>query len=438
MHVSVIGTGYVGLVTGACFAEFGVHVTCMDNDARRIEKLEKGDVPFYEPGITELVAKGVKEGRLSFTTDIAKAVDKALVIFIAVGTPPRGDGSADLSYVEEVGKGIARNMTGYKVIVTKSTVPVGTGAKLREVISKTQTNVFRFDIVSNPEFLREGSAIEDFLRPNRVVIGADSDQAVAIMKDLYRPLYLIETPIVVTDIPTAELIKYASNAFLATKISFINEMANLCERLGANVQMVAKGMGLDNRIGPKFLHAGAGFGGSCFPKDLAALIQTGERVGYPVQVALAASKVNDDQRRRMVDKIRDAVGGLKGKTVGLLGLSFKPNTNDLREAPALAIAQELLKEGAKVRGYDPIALDDACRMVSALKPCTDPYDVAEGTDALIIMTEWNQFRNLDFEKLKGIMKSPILIDLRNVYDPDRVVSYGFHHISVGRPSKRPQ
>jgi len=438
MHVSVIGTGYVGLVTGACFAEFGVHVTCMDNDARRIQKLEKGDVPFYEPGITELVAKGVKEGRLSFTTDIAKAVDKALVIFIAVGTPPRGDGSADLSYVEEVGKGIARNMTGYKVIVTKSTVPVGTGAKLREVISKTQTNVFRFDIVSNPEFLREGSAIEDFLRPNRVVIGADSDQAVAIMKDLYRPLYLIETPIVVTDIPTAELIKYASNAFLATKISFINEMANLCERLGANVQMVAKGMGLDNRIGPKFLHAGAGFGGSCFPKDLAALIQTGERVGYPVQVALAASKVNDDQRRRMVDKIRDAVGGLKGKTVGLLGLSFKPNTNDLREAPALAIAQELLKEGAKVRGYDPIALDDACRMVSALKPCTDPYDVAEGTDALIIMTEWNQFRNLDFEKLKGIMKSPILIDLRNVYDPDRVVSYGFHHISVGRPSKRPQ
>lgn len=437
MHISVIGTGYVGLVTGACFAEFGVNVTCMDNDARRIEKLEKGEVPFYEPGITELVAKGVKEGRLSFTTDIAKAVDKALVIFIAVGTPPRGDGSADLSYVEEVGKGIARNMTGYKVIVTKSTVPVGTGAKLRDVIRKTQTTAFGFDIVSNPEFLREGSAIEDFLRPNRVVIGADSDQAVAIMKDLYRPLYLIETPIVVTDIPTAELIKYASNAFLATKISFINEMANLCERLGANVQMVAKGMGLDNRIGPKFLHAGAGFGGSCFPKDLAALIQTGERVGYPVQVALAASKVNDDQRRRMVDKIRDAVGGLNGKTLGLLGLSFKPNTNDLREAPALAIGQELLRQGATVRAYDPIALDEACRMISALKPCADPYDAAEGTDALIIMTEWNQFRNLDFERLKGIMKSPILIDLRNVYDPDRVAGYGFHHISVGRPDKHP-
>jgi UDPglucose 6-dehydrogenase len=437
MHISVIGSGYVGLVTGACFAEFGVHVTCMDSDSRRIEKLEKGEVPFYEPGITELVAKGVKDGRLSFTTDIAKAVDKALVIFIAVGTPPRGDGSADLSYVEEVGKGIARHMTGYKVIVTKSTVPVGTGERLREVITKTQTKSFRFDIVSNPEFLREGSAIEDFLRPNRVVIGADSDQAVAIMKDLYRPLYLIETPIVVTDIPTAELIKYASNAFLATKISFINEMANLCERLGANVQMVAKGMGLDNRIGSKFLHAGAGFGGSCFPKDLAALIQTGERVGYPVQVALAASKVNDDQRHRMVDKIRDAVGGLKGKTLGLLGLSFKPNTNDLREAPALAVSQELLKEGATVRAYDPIALDEACRTVSALKPCADPYDAAEGADALIIMTEWNQFRSLDFERLKGIMKSPILIDLRNVYDPDRVAGYGFHHISVGRPSKRP-
>lgn len=438
MHISVIGTGYVGLVTGACFSEFGVHVTCMDNDARRVEKLEKGEVPFYEPGISELVAKGVKEGRLNFTTDIAKAVDKALVIFIAVGTPPRGDGSADLSYVEEVGRGIARNMTGYKVIVTKSTVPVGTGERLREVIKKTQTHAHRFDIVSNPEFLREGSAIEDFLRPNRVVIGADSEQAVAIMKDLYRPLYLIETPIVVTDIPTAELIKYASNAFLATKISFINEMANLCERLGANVQMVAKGMGLDNRIGSKFLHAGAGFGGSCFPKDLAALIQTGERVGYPVQVALAASKVNDNQRQHMVEKIRDAVGGLKGKTLGLLGLSFKPNTNDLREAPALAISQALLKEGATIRAYDPIALDEACKMVTTLKPCKDAYDAAEGTDALIIMTEWNQFRSLDFERLKGIMKAPVLIDLRNVYDPDRVAGYGFRHISVGRPIKEPR
>jgi UDPglucose 6-dehydrogenase len=438
MHISVIGTGYVGLVTGACFAEFGVNVTCMDNDAARIERLEKGDVPFYEPGINELVAKGIREQRLSFTTDIAKAVDKALVIFIAVGTPPREDGSADLSFVEEVGKGIARHMTGYKAIVTKSTVPVGTGERLREVITRHQSSPMRFDIVSNPEFLREGSAIEDFMRPNRVVIGADSDQAVAIMKDLYRPLYLIETPIVVTDVPTAELIKYASNAFLATKISFINEIANLCERVGASVHMVAKGMGLDQRIGSKFLHAGPGFGGSCFPKDLAALIQTGERHGNPMQIASAASRVNEEQRKRMIAKIREAAGGLKGKTFGMLGLSFKPNTNDLREAPALAIGGELLGEGAVIRAYDPAALDEACRMVPGLKPCRDTYEAAEGADGLIIMTEWNQFRNLDFERLKRLMRKPLLLDLRNIYDPDRVAGYGFRHVSVGRPSKGPQ
>ncbi|MCS6897629.1 MAG: UDP-glucose/GDP-mannose dehydrogenase family protein, partial [Nitrospira sp.] len=422
MHISIVGTGYVGLVTGACFAEFGVNVTCMDNDAGRIEKLEKGKVPFYEPGIAELVAKGVREGRLSFTTDIAKAVEKALVIFIAVGTPPRGDGSADLSYVEEVGRGIARHMTGYKVIVTKSTVPVGTGEKLREVIKASQPTPHRFDIVSNPEFLREGSAIEDFMRPNRVVIGADSEQAIAIMKDLYRPLYLIETPFVVTDIPTAELIKYASNAFLATKISFINEIANLCELVGANVQHVAKGMGLDNRIGSKFLHAGPGFGGSCFPKDLAALIQTGERYGHPMQIAMATSRVNEAQRRRMTAKIREAVGGLEGKTLGLLGLSFKPNTNDLREAPSLAIGRELLAEGAAIRAYDPEALEEACRILPQLEPCRDAYHAAEGADALIIMTEWNLFRNLDFERLKTVMRRPLLLDLRNVYDSEKVAA----------------
>lgn len=438
MHISVIGTGYVGLVTGASFAEFGVNVTCMDNDAGRIEKLEKGEVPFYEPGITELVAKGVKEGRLSFTTDIAQAVDKALVIFIAVGTPPSEDGSANLSFVEEVGRGIARHMTGYKVIVTKSTVPVGTGEKIREVIRNTQKEAIRFDVVSNPEFLREGSAIEDFMRPNRVVIGADSDQAVAIMKDLYRPLYLIETPIVVTDVPTAELIKYASNAFLATKISFINEMANLCERVGADVQMVAKGMGLDHRIGSKFLHAGPGFGGSCFPKDLAALIQTGERHGHPMQIASAASRVNDVQRARMIAKIREAVGGLKGKTFGMLGLSFKPNTNDLREAPALAISRELMSEGATIRAYDPEAMEEARRLLPELQPCRDAYHAAEGADALVIMTEWNLFRNLDFEKLKAVMRSPLLLDLRNVYDPARVTAAGFTHVSVGRPVRRPR
>jgi UDPglucose 6-dehydrogenase len=438
MHISVIGTGYVGLVTGACFAEFGVNATCMDNDAKRIAKLEKGEVPFYEPGITELVAKGIKEGRLSFTTDVTKAVDKALAIFIAVGTPPRSDGSADLSYVEEVGRGIAKNMTGYKVIVTKSTVPVGTGEKLREVIRANQTGKFRFDIVSNPEFLREGSAIEDFMRPNRVVIGADSDQAVAIMKDLYRPLYLLETPFVVTDIPTAEMIKYASNAFLAVKISFINEIATLCERVGADVQMVSKGMGLDHRIGSKFLHAGPGFGGSCFPKDLAALVQTGERAGYPMQIASTASKVNAEQRVRMVEKIQKTMGSVKGKTFAMLGLSFKPNTNDLRDAPALAIAQELMKQGATIRAYDPAALEEASRTVPGLIPCHDLYHAAEGADGVILMTEWNQFRTLDFERLKKTVRQPILFDLRNVYDSDRVVGFGFQHISVGRGSKDPQ
>ncbi|WHZ28280.1 MAG: UDP-glucose 6-dehydrogenase [Nitrospira sp.] len=437
MHISVIGSGYVGLVTGACFAEFGVHVTCMDSDSRRIEKLEKGDIPFYEPGLAELVAKGVKANRLNFTTNIAQAVDKALVIFIAVGTPPSADGSADLSFVKEVGRGIARHMNSYKVIVTKSTVPVGTGEIIREVVKETQKGPVRFDMVSNPEFLREGSAIEDFMRPNRVVIGADSDQAIAIMRDLYRPLYLIETPIVVTDVPTAELIKYASNAFLATKISFINEIANLCEKVGANVQMVAKGMGLDHRIGAKFLHAGPGFGGSCFPKDLAALIQTGERHGYPMQIASAASRVNDNQRGRMIEKIREALGEVKGKTVAMLGLSFKPNTNDLREAPALSIGRALLAEGASIRAYDPEALTEACQLMPGLQPCRDTYHAAEGADALVIMTEWNVFRNLDFEKLKSVMRVPVLLDLRNIYDPERIAAAGFKHVSVGRAAQTP-
>lgn len=437
MHISVIGTGYVGLVSGACFAEFGVNVTCMDTDARRIAMLEKGEVPFYEPGITELVAKVIKESRLTFTTDVAKAVDKALAIFIAVGTPPRPDGSADLSFVEEVGRGIARHMTGYKVIVTKSTVPVGTGEKLREVIKANQSGRYRFDIVSNPEFLREGSAIEDFMRPNRVVIGADSEQAVAIMKDLYRPLYLLETPFVVTDIPTAEMIKYASNAFLAVKISFINEVATVCERVGADVQVVARGMGLDHRIGSKFLHAGPGFGGSCFPKDLAALVQTGERVGYPLQIAGAAAKVNYEQHLRMVDKIREAAGGLRGKTFGILGLSFKPNTNDMREAPSLTILKEMMKEGAVVKAYDPASMEETTKLLPGMIACKDTYDVADGADGLVIMTEWNQFRNLDFDRLKKSMRHPLLLDLRNVYDSERVVGMGFHHVSVGRPTRGP-
>jgi len=437
MQISVIGTGYVGLVTGACFAEFGVNVLCMDTDAKRIARLEKGDVPFYEPGITELVAKGISQSRLSFTTDLTRAVDHGQVIFIAVGTPPKKDGSADLSYVEEVGRGIARNMTSYKVIVTKSTVPVGTGDLLKKVITASQPKKVLFDVASNPEFLREGSAIEDFMRPNRVVIGSESEQAAQIMKDLYRPLYLLETPFVVTDVPTAEMIKYASNAFLATKISFINEIATLCERVGADVQMVSKGMGLDHRIGSKFLHAGPGFGGSCFPKDLTALVQMGDRAGYPMQIAGAAATVNTQQRERMIAKIKEALGDLKGAVVGILGLSFKPNTNDLREAPALAIAQELMKQGATVRAYDPAALEEATQTLAGMIPCRDPYEVSTGVDALILMTEWNEFRNLDFSKLKTLMRRPILLDLRNVYESTRVTGFGFRHISVGRPAKAP-
>ena len=437
MYISVIGTGYVGLVTGACFAEFGLNVTCMDVDERRISRLEKGDVPFYEPGIAELVAKGLRENRLTFSTDIAKTVERALVIFIAVGTPTRSDGSADLSYVEEVGRGIARSMTGYKVIATKSTVPVGTGEKLREVIRAHQSKSFRFDMVSNPEFLREGSAIEDFLRPNRVVIGADSDQAIAIMKDLYRPLYLLETPFVVTDIPTAEMIKYASNAFLATKVSFINEIANLSERVGADVQVVAKAMGLDHRIGPKFLHAGPGFGGSCFPKDVAALIQTGEKAGYQMEIIRAAARVNERQRLLMVEKIQAAVGDLKGKTIGMLGLSFKPNTSDLRESPAVFIAERLMSEGCQVRVYDPAALEEGARLLPKATICTDPYDAARDADALTLMTEWNQFRNLDFEQIKALLRRPLFLDLRNVYEADRMAALGFRYVSVGRPSREP-
>jgi len=437
MQISVIGTGYVGLVTGACFAEFGVNVLCMDNDGKRIARLEKGDVPFYEPGLTELVAKGIGQGRLSFTAELTRAVDHGEVIFIAVGTPPRKDGSADLSFVEEVGRGIAGKMASYKVIATKSTVPVGTGALLHEVITSTQTKKIAFDVISNPEFLREGSAIEDFMRPNRVVIGSVSERAIAVMKDLYRPLYLIETPFVVTDIATAEMIKYASNAFLATKISFINEIAMLCERVGADVQTVAKGMGLDQRIGSKFLHAGPGFGGSCFPKDLAALVQMGENAGSPMQIAGAAAAVNTQQRTRMVAKIGEALGRLKGVTIGVLGLSFKPNTNDLREAPALSIAEELMKQGATVRAYDPAALEEATRVLSGIIPCQNTEETARDADALVLMTEWNEFRNLDFTKLKSLMRKPVLIDLRNVYEPSRVTQFGFRHVSVGRPTKNP-
>jgi UDPglucose 6-dehydrogenase len=432
MHIGIIGTGYVGLVTGACFAEFGLFVTCVDKDEKKIRLLKKGEIPFYEPGIDELVKRNLKQGRLKFTTKIGKAVESSLVIFIAVGTPRRGDGSADLKYVEEVATEIAKAMDGYKVIVTKSTVPVGTGEKIREIISKNLNGNIDFDIVSNPEFLREGSAIEDFMRPNRVVIGANSSQAVAILKDLYKPLYLIETPFVITNIETAELIKYASNSFLATKISFINEMANLCERVGADVHMVAKGMGFDQRIGPKFLHPGPGYGGSCLPKDTNALLRIAQEHGMKLSIIDAAVQANEKQRKHMVQKIKEAVGVLKGKTIAILGLSFKPNTDDIRDAPSLSIIQDLLKDKVNIRAYDPVSMKEAAKIFPQIKCCEDLYDTVKGADAIVILTEWNLFRNLELDRIRKLMKGPYFFDLRNVYDPKRVRDKGFQYYCVGR------
>ncbi len=433
MHIGIIGTGYVGLVTGACFAEFGVYATCIDKDEKKIRALKKGEVPFYEPGLEALVKKNIKNGRLRFSTKIQDAVDTSLVIFIAVGTPPRGDGSADMRYVDGVAEEIAGNIKGYKVIVTKSTVPVGTGARLRKIISKQLKEQVDFDIVSNPEFLREGAAIEDFMRPNRVVIGAKSQQAVAIMKDLYRPLYLIETPFVVTNIETAELIKYASNSFLAVKISFINELSNLCDRVGADVHMVAKGMGLDHRIGAKFLHPGPGYGGSCFPKDTRALLQIAANNGLELGVVGSAIEANERQKSIMIDKIKTGLGDLKGKTIAVLGLSFKPNTNDMREAPSIYIIEKLLKEKAKIKAFDPIAMDDAKALFHArIKYAKGPYDCVKGADAVVILTEWNEFRNLELLKIKTLLKAPNFFDLRNIYEPEKMKRLGFNYFCVGR------
>jgi UDPglucose 6-dehydrogenase len=433
MNIAVIGSGYVGLITGACFAEFGIHVTCVDNDAKKIRMMKKGQVPFYEPGLEELMQNNIKAGRLDFTTNLAEAVDSSLVIFIAVGTPPRGDGSAEMKYVDAVAEEIARNLKSYKVIVTKSTVPVGTGDRIRDIISRNLRENVDFDVVSNPEFLREGAGIEDFMRPNRVVIGTSSDQATAIMKDLYRPLYLIETPIVITDVKTAELIKYASNAFLATKISFINEMANLCESVGADVQVVAKAMGLDRRIGPKFLHAGPGYGGSCFPKDTLALLQIGK--DYKVNMGLidATIRANEEQKEKTAKKITGAMKKVKGKTICILGLSFKPNTNDMRDAPSIHIIKKLLKAGAKIRAFDPVAMPDAKAMLKGVTFCKDAYDAVKGSHAVVIVTEWNQFRNLDMSKMKKIMKDSFFFDLRNIYEPSRLRKMGFHYVAIGRP-----
>lgn len=432
MNICIIGSGYVGLVTGACFAEFGINVTCVDMDNNKIDLLAKGLPPFYEPGLEELMRKNMTEGRLRFSSNTAVAVEESEAIFIAVGTPPREDGSADLSFVDAVARTIGENLNGYKVVVTKSTVPIGTGERIRKIIEE-MGNKHPFDIVSNPEFLREGAAIEDFMRPNRVVIGANSERAIGVMKELYRPLYLIEAPFIITDIETSEMIKYASNAFLATKISFINEIANLCEEVGANVQVVAKAMGLDGRIGSKFLHPGPGFGGSCFPKDTKALLQIAESHGYDFKIVRGVIEVNEAQWKRMVEKIDHALRGVGGKTLGILGISFKPNTNDIRESPALYIIRALTDRGANVRVFDPAAMEDAKGLLGQpVIYCGNAYDVADGADAVVLITEWNQFRNLELGRLKSLLKHPVFIDLRNVYEPERMRKNGFDYYSVGR------
>ncbi|MDA8091104.1 MAG: UDP-glucose/GDP-mannose dehydrogenase family protein [Nitrospiraceae bacterium] len=433
MHIGIIGTGYVGLVTGACFAEFGVNVICADKDEAKINSLKAGEIPFYEPGLEEIVAKNVKKGFLNFTTKLSDAVSQSLVVFIAVGTPPRGDGSADLSFVEEVAKEIALNLNGYKVIVTKSTVPVGTGRKLKKLIRENLKNGGEFDVASNPEFLREGAAIEDFMRPNRIVIGSESPQAAAILKDLYNPLYLLDTPFVLTEIETAELIKYASNAFLATKISFINELSRLCEKIGADVGIVAKGMGLDKRIGPKFLHAGPGFGGSCFPKDTRAIINLARENGLELKLIESSVLVNEEQKTLMTSKIKNAMGPLSGKTFAVLGLSFKPNTDDMREAPAIDIICELMKEGAMIKAFDPAAVAQAKKVLPpGVAYFTDPYEAANEADGVVLLTEWNELRNLDMGRIQGLLNSPYFFDFRNIYDPERMRAAGFKYCSVGR------
>ncbi len=432
MHIAVIGTGYVGLVTGACFAEFGVEVTCVDVDKGKIDRLNQGIIPIYEPGLDKIVEKNSKAGRLHFTTDIKSAVEQALVVFLAVGTPPKEDGSPDMSFYRQAAKDIAEAMNGYKVLVTKSTVPVGTGKWLREFVAENLTTKTNFGVASNPEFLREGAAIEDFMRPDRVVIGSNEEDAIAIMKDLYRPLYLIETPIVITSLEAAELIKYAANAFLATKITFINEIANLCDAIGCDVHDVARGMGMDKRIGNKFLHPGPGYGGSCFPKDTRAFTKVGDMFGVETSVVDAVIHANDFQRQAMIPKIEKLVGDLSGKLIGVLGLSFKPETDDMRESPATDIIKELQKRGAKIRAFDPVAMDEAKHLLPDIDYATDEYAAIKDADALLIITEWNQFRALDMEKVKSLLKAPKIADLRNIYEPEDMRALGFEYIGVGR------
>ena len=436
MKLCMIGTGYVGLVSGACFSEFGIEVTCVDSNAEKIAQMNDGKIPIYEPGLEDLVANNMAAGRLDFTTDLTSAVAVADAVFIAVGTPSRrGDGHADLSYVFAASKEIASAMDGYTVVVTKSTVPVGTGREVERIIREARPDA-EFDVVSNPEFLREGSAIEDFMRPDRVVIGVGNEQASDLMQRIYRPLHLIQTPILFTSLETAELVKYATNAFLATKITFINEVADLCEMVGGNVHDVARGMGLDGRIGGKFLHPGPGYGGSCFPKDTLALVRTAQTVGAEMKIVESVVDVNANRKKAMAQRVVAACqGSVVGKTIALLGVTFKPNTDDMRESPSLDIVPALQKAGATVKAYDPAGMDDARTMLSDVQWCEDTYEVLDDADALVIVTEWNEFRSLDLERVRSLLKEPVIVDLRNIYDPEIMAEAGFRYSSIGRPDR---
>ncbi len=438
MRICVVGTGYVGLVSGTCFAEFGTEVVCVDKDADKIARLKQGIMPIYEPGLEDLVAKQVKNERLFFTTDLKEALKDADAVFIAVGTPSRKqDGQADLTYVFEAAREIVRHVDGHTVLVTKSTVPVGTAREIEKIV-KAEGREKDIDVCSNPEFLREGAAINDFMRPDRVVIGVSSDRAAEVMKQLYRPLYLNETPIVITTPESAEIIKYAANAFLATKITFINEIANLCEAAGGNVQHVAKAMGMDGRIGSKFLHAGPGYGGSCFPKDTLALTQIGHKYGVPQRIVESVVEINADRQQQMAQKVIAACGGsVKGLKIGVLGVAFKPNTDDVRDAPSLVIIPILQQLGAHIAAHDPIAAEQAQKVLKDVEWVEDPYDAAKGADALIIITEWNEYRALDLKEIGAAMKQKRLIDLRNIYKPEEAMRNGFHYVSIGRPEILP-
>jgi UDPglucose 6-dehydrogenase len=439
MRIAMVGAGYVGLVSGACIADFGHQVTCVDKDSIKISALNAGEIPIYEPGLDEIVRSNVRQGRLSFATELSEILDEADAVFIAVGTPSRrGDGHADLSYVYAATREIALALTRFTVVITKSTVPVGTGDEIERIIRELRPEI-DFAVVSNPEFLREGAAIHDFKHPDRIIVGADDERARAILAEIYRPLYLNRAPIVFTGRRTAELIKYAANAFLATKITFINEIADLCERVGADVQEVARGIGLDNRIGSKFLHAGPGFGGSCFPKDVRALIKTAHDYDVPMRILEAVETVNDTRKRAMARKVSSVFGGvLRGKTIAMLGLTFKPNTDDVREAPSVALITALQDMGARVRAYDPVGMEQAKQILADVTYCQGPYDCVEEADAVVIITEWEQFRALDLERVRDLMACPVMVDLRNVYRPEDVKKYGFAYTSVGRlPTQQP-